>query len=108
MLNADHKYSTTDKQDEKKKKKEKKKENYQSTPDLEEGRQERRRTFLHCSPHWSLIGPSMPHARLRNHQKLPTIAPATTKKTINFVRSARRRAVKTKWSSMCAAMRTPK
>ena len=65
-------------------------------------------TLRHCSPQWSLIGPSMPKATPFHHQKHPTMAVTHTPKAIHFVLSDRRRDVNTKWSIMCASISTAK
>lgn len=54
------------------------------------------------------MGPSMPHATPRNHQKVATMMKEMTPKTICFVRSERRREVKMKWSVRCENMSTEK
>ena len=79
-----------------------------SKPVIERGAKGSTRTCLHPNAQGSLMELSMPYATSRNHQKLATIANMTVTKRIFLVCSETRRAVETKWSSMCAAIRTAK
>lgn len=98
-LNDAHRYSTTTNQAS---------HHQRHTPWVRLKTMKRRRTSRHCSPQWSLIGPSIPNATPLNHQNENTIELVQTPKTIHFVRSLSRREENTKWSIRWASMRTEK